>query len=64
MKRKNSLFSFNPNNFSKCEICFMPKSGERSKFAVFISNRRDIDPNGVLDIIAHGNETLIEIENN
>ena len=62
MKGKNNLFSYS-NNIAKGDISFMPKEGERSLFAKYISNRADIDPNGMFDIVAHGNSDLIEIEN-
>lgn len=63
MKWKNSLFSYIKNKIAKGDISFMPKTGERSNFAKFIANRPDIDPDGMIDIIAHGNSDLIEIEN-
>ena len=62
MKGKNNLFSYS-NNIAKGDISFMPKEGERSLFAKYIANRADIDPNGMYDIVAHGNSDLIEIEN-
>lgn len=34
------------------------------KFGIFISKRKDIDTNGFYDVIAHGNEVSIEIQNN
>ena len=63
MKWKNSLFSVNHSEIAQGNISFMPSSGERSNFARYISNRIDIDPNGMFDVIAHGNSDLIEIEN-
>lgn len=33
-------------------------------FSVYIKNRKDIDADGFYDIIAHGNETSIEIQHN
>jgi hypothetical protein len=64
MKWKNNLFSYINSEIAKGDISFMPKSGERSNFAKYIANRIDIDPNGMFDIVAHGNSDLIEIENN
>ncbi|MCQ3035125.1 MAG: hypothetical protein MJ248_02770 [Bacilli bacterium] len=39
----------------------MPKNGQKSLFAKYIANRHDIDPNGALDIIAHGSWREIEV---
>ena len=63
MKGKSSLFSYSHEKIAQGNTSFMPKEGERSLFAKFIANRADIDPNGMYDVIAHGNSDLIEIEN-
>jgi len=33
-------------------------------FSKYIKKRKDVDPNGFYDVIAHGEETLIQIQNN
>lgn len=63
MKGRNNLFSYSHNNIADGDISFMPKEGERSLFAKYIAYRQDIDPNGLFDVVAHGNSDLIEIEN-
>lgn len=63
MKGKNNLFIFEQSIIAQGDISFMPKEGERGLFAKFIANRPDIDPDGIFDIVAHGNSNLIEIEN-
>lgn len=63
MKGKYDLFSYNHKKIAQGNISFMPKEGERSLFARYIANRVDVDPDGMYDIIAHGNSDLIEIEN-
>lgn len=40
---------------------YMPKTDD---FSRYISNRKDIDPNGFYDIIAHGTPKTIEIMHN
>ena len=60
MKGRNSLFGGKMRSASG-NISFMPKSGKKSVFAKFIANRSDIDPNGMYDVIAHGNWKEIEI---
>ncbi len=62
MKGKSILFS-GKFDVAIGDVNFMPKTGEKSKFAKYIANRPDIDPNGMLDVIAHGAPTYIEIEN-
>ncbi len=62
MKGKNSLFSSKAKNIASGNISFMPKNGEKSKFAKFIANRPDIDPNGMYDVIAHGAWNIIEVD--
>lgn len=42
-------------------ISFMPKNGPKSLFSIYISKRNDINPNGTLDIIAHGSWKEIEV---
>jgi hypothetical protein len=54
MKGRNSLFG-GKMRFASGNISFMPKSGKKSEFAKFIANRPDIDPNGMYDVIPHGN---------
>ena len=61
MKGKSLLFS--SKLVASGNISFMPKTGDKSLFAKYIANRADIDPNGMYDIIAHGNSDLIEITN-
>lgn len=60
MKGKNSLFSGKMHSASG-NISFMPKKGEKSKFARYVANRSDVDPNGMYDVVAHGNWRSIEI---
>lgn len=60
MKGRNSLFGGKMRSASG-NISFMPKSGKKSEFAKFIANRSDIDPNGMYDVIAHGNWKEIEV---
>ena len=60
MKGKNSLFSGKMRSASG-NISFMPKKGEKSKFARYVANRSDVDPNGMYDVVAHGNWRSIEI---
>ena len=60
MKGKSLLFSGKKVSASG-NISFMPKSGTKSEFAKFIKNRSDIDPNGMYDVIAHGNWKSIEV---
>lgn len=60
MKGRNVLFAGKMHSASG-NISFMPKSGEKSRFANYIANRSDIDPNGMYDVIAHGNWKEIEI---
>ena len=60
MKGNSALFSSKMHSASG-DISFMPKKGEKSKFATFIANRSDVDPNGMFDVIAHGNWKEIEI---
>ena len=60
MKGKNSLFGGKMRSASG-NISFMPKKGEKSKFAKYVANRSDVDPNGMYDVIAHGNWRSIEI---
>ena len=62
MKGKNRLFTGKVRCASG-NISFMPKSGPKSDFAKFIANRSDVDPNGMFDVIAHGNWKEIEISN-
>ncbi len=60
MKGNSILFS----SIIKCvsgNISFMPKSGEKAMFANFIANRKDINPNGCFDVIAHGSSNVIEV---
>ncbi len=63
MKGKYGLFSYRQGKIAHGNISFMPKKGERSLFAKYIAYRTDIDPDGMYDVIAHGNSKLIEIEN-
>ena len=63
MKGKSSLFSSKSNRVASGNISFMPNVGRKSDFAKFIAHRPDIDPNGMYDVIAHGNSDLIEIMN-
>ena len=45
MKGKSILFS-GKFDVAIGDVNFMPKTGEKSKFAKYIANRPDIDPNG------------------
>jgi len=60
MKGNSPLFSKHLKSASG-NISFMPNSGAKSLFAKFIANRRDIDPNGSYDVIAHGSWKEIEV---
>ncbi len=60
MKGKSLLFAGKMSSVSG-DISFMPKRGRKSEFAKYIANRADIDPNGMYDVIAHGNWKEIEI---
>ena len=60
MKGKSILFTPRVKSASG-NISFMPKNGQKSLFAKYIANRHDIDPNGALDIIAHGSWREIEV---
>lgn len=60
MKGKSILFS-TKHRFATGSISFMPKTGQKSLFASYIANRNDIDPNGALDVIAHGSYKEIEV---
>lgn len=62
MKGSSSLFG-GSKDVASANISFMPKTGEKARFARFIARRPDIDPNGMYDVIAHGNSDLIEITN-
>ena len=63
MKGKSGLFA-GKAHFATGNVSFMPKKGEKSKFAKFIANRSDIDPNGSFDVIAHGSWKSIEVHSN
>ncbi len=60
MKGKNPLFS-RRKPYVSASVSYMPSNGEKAKFAKYIANRGDVDPNGMLDIIAHGSYKIIEI---
>lgn len=60
MKGKYSLFSGKQRKYASGDKSFMG-NGKRSEFAKYIAHRPDIDPNGTLDIIAHGNSKYIEV---
>ncbi len=61
MKGKSLLFS-NRMKSTSGSISFMPKSRQKSLFAIYIANRHDIDPNGQLDIVAHGSWEEIDLD--
>lgn len=63
MKGNSFLFSYKKILVATGNISFMPKEGNKSLFAKYIAKRPDIDPNGMYDIIAHGNSDFIEITN-
>ena len=60
MKGRSALFASKKHSATG-DISYMPKNGKKSEFAKFIANRSDVDPNGMFDVIAHGNWKEIEI---
>lgn len=60
MKGKSSLFTYRPK-YASGDITF--RSGEQNYFD-YISRRKDVDVNGVLDIVAHGSPNSIQISHN
>lgn len=60
MKGNISLFLYSPK-YVAGEITF--RSGEKDFFD-YISRRKDIDINGMLDIVAHGSPNSIQISHN
>lgn len=60
MKGKCTLFS-GKKKYASASVSFMPKNGNKSLFSKYISKRFDIDPNGTLDVIAHGSFKEIEV---
>lgn len=61
MKGKSSLFDCF-KDVATGSINFMPNDNS-GLFAKYIARRPDIDPNGMLDIIAHGNADYMQIQN-
>ena len=60
MKGKSPLFSnYSKRHFASADVSFMSK--RKGDFARFASKRKDIDPNGWYDVIAHGNSNAIEV---
>lgn len=60
MKSKSPLFSnYSIRRFSSGDISFMSK--RKGDFAKYASRRKDIDPNGWYDVIAHGRRDAIEV---
>lgn len=64
MKGNSVLYIHHNKLIASANISFMPETGPKSLFAKYIANRPDIDPDGMFDIIAHGNSDQIEIVNN
>ena len=60
MKGKSSLFTYRPK-YASGDITF--RSGEQSFFD-YISRRKDVDVNGVLDVVAHGSPNSVQISYN
>lgn len=60
MKGKNPLFTYRPK-YASGDITF--RSGEQSYFD-YISRRKDVDVNDVLDIVAHGSPNSVQISHN
>lgn len=60
MKGKASLFAYRPK-YASGDIAF--RSGDLRYFD-YIGRRNDVDENGVLDIVAHGSPTSIQISHN
>ena len=60
MKSKSPLFSsYSIRRFSSADVSFMSK--RKGDFARYASRRKDIDPNGWYDVIAHGRHDAIEV---
>lgn len=63
MKGKFGLFANSREKITQGNVSFMPEKGPKSLFAKYLANRVDVDPDGMFDVVAHGNSDLIEIEN-
>lgn len=60
MKGKSPLFSnYSIRHSASADVSFMSK--RKGDFAKFASKRKDIDPNGWYDVIAHGKADAIEV---
>lgn len=60
MKGKSPLFSnYSTRRYASGNVSFMSK--RRGNFARYASKRKDIDPNGWYDVIAHGRPDAIEV---
>lgn len=60
MKGKSSLFTYRPK-YASGDITF--RSGEQGFFD-YISRRKDVDVNGVLDVVAHGSPNSVQVSHN
>lgn len=60
MKGKSELFTYRPH-YASGDITF--RSG-KVEFFDYISRRKDVDVNGVIDIVAHGTPNSIQISHN
>ncbi len=61
MKANSGFFKGTSGNPSSGDASFM---GERELFLRNVRNRKDVDPNGKFDLIAHGTSKTVEIEHN
>jgi len=62
MKGRTNVYAYDARE-AKGDISFTGDKGQKALFTKFISKRNDIDPDGALDVIAHGNSMVIEIAN-
>lgn len=60
MKGRNPLFTYRPK-YASGDITF--RSGESIYFD-YISRRKDVDVNDVLDVVAHGSPNSVQISHN
>lgn len=61
MKANSGFFKGTSGNPVAGDASFM---GERELFLKNVRNRKDVDPNGNFDLIAHGTSRTVEIEHN
>ena len=60
MKSKSPLFTnYSIRHFASADISFMSK--RKNDFARYASKRKDVDPDGWYDVIAHGRSDAIEV---